>query len=301
MRECGSCLRKLSKAVLYFTNFIFFIIGLALIAGSLYVHFTEWSRFFTGRFILWSLLAGVGITLISFLGCCGVRTGKKRYLCPYTTIVFVCLVLQIVAAALFFNYNGAMDRAKDEGFDETKYTESTKKVMNYLRNEFISVYSNAKCAPSGAGADFACPDASWLGTFISKDCAVGNSTNAACIDDYSGQYKEANKVYCRCRSALKDKIETYTGPLAKVAIAFAAFELILVIMSCCLLCQERSEERRRKELQQAVGRNSDYGGANAYATPTSQAGFYLTPEEQARQQQVHNNGAAMGTNAPNLV
>jgi len=301
-RECGNCLRKLSKAVLYFTNFVFFLIGLALIVGSLYVHFTEWSRFFTGHFILWSLLAGVGITIISLLGCCGVRTGKKRYLCPYTTFVFICLVLQVVAAALFFNYNGAMDKAKDEGFDEDKYTASTQKVMNYLRDEFIAVYSNAQCSPAANGTH--CSDASWLTTFINDDCsdtAKGNTNTTKCVDKYTGTQTEANKVYCQCRLALKDQIEQYTGPLAKAAIAFAGFELILVIMSCCLLCHDRTEERRRKELEQAVGRNSDYSGANAYAATGSEAGFYLTPEERVRQQQAQNNGGAMGTNAPNLV
>jgi len=303
-RECGNCLRKLSKGVLYFTNFVFFLIGLALIVGSLYVHFTEWSRFFTGHFILWSLLAGVGITIISLLGCCGVRTGKKRYLCPYTTFVFVCLVLQVVAAALFFNYNGAMDKAKDEGFDETKYTASTKKVMNYLRDEFIAVYGNAGCTTAAANATTTCKDASWLATFINDDCndpAQGSTNTTKCEDNYGGSNPEANKVYCQCRLALKDQIEQYTGPLAKVAIAFAGFELILVIMSCCLLCHDRTEERRRKELEQAVGRNSDYSGANAYAATGSEAGFYLTPEERVRQQQAQNNGGAMGTNAPNLV
>ena len=77
-KSCASGLRKLSKFVLYLTNFIFAVLGIALIALSSYARLSEWSRFFHASFLTWSLVAGVVMLLVSFLGCAGVRTGMPR-------------------------------------------------------------------------------------------------------------------------------------------------------------------------------------------------------------------------------
>jgi len=294
-KSCIGCLNKLSKFVLFLTNFVFFLIGAALTGLSLYVRFTDWARFFHEEFLTYSMVAGIVMIIVSWFGCVGVRTGKKRYLCPYTTFVFACFVLQVVAFSLATNFNGAMDKAKDQGFDEQSYDKSTAKVMNYIRDQFVHVYEEGQCTgydPSSSAPQATCADASWLASFINADCHadLASTSYTSCADKYPAE--DARRVYCACRESLRSKIEDYTGPLSYVSIGFAAFELLLVTMACCLMCNDRKEERQRAELAAAAngGQPLEAGGA-----------YYATQEQRAAQQHAAQRGQAVGANAPNLV
>ena len=95
---------------------------------------------------------------------------------------------------------------------------------------------------------------------------------------------------------LPHKIEKFTGPLSYAAIAFAAFEFMLVVMACCLMCHDRDEEHRRKVLEQ-----HHQDPANAGQSLEAGGAYYLSEEERRAQEQAANRGHAAGAGAPNLV
>jgi len=308
-KGCAALTRKLSKFVLYLTNFVFFVIGAVLIGISLYAHFTDWSKFFHKTLLLYSLIAGIVIIVVSLLGCFGVRTGKKRYLCPYTTFVLACFVLQVIAFALAYNFNGAVDKAKDLGFNETKYDSAEKKVMDYIQDQFAYVYKQGQCdfnvSESKTGA--ACKDAHWLEKFINTECTVNVTTDQqqrrfhSCLSNVTSALTVgtagAGDAYCACQRSLTAKIEEYLGPVWLVSIAFAAFEFLLVTMACCRMCDDRTEERRRAELERQYQGNPSYAGQTLDANS-----YYIPPNEELQaQERAAQKGRAQGFNGVTLA
>ena len=62
------------------------------------------------------------------------------------TIVALLLVMQIVAAALVYNFNGALDAAEQHGFDIKTYTHAESKATNYLRLEVQRAFTAGGCS-----------------------------------------------------------------------------------------------------------------------------------------------------------
>ena len=246
-----NCIRGLGQMTLYITNFIFMCFSLALVGLGAYVLKSDWKDFFKAQFVYAIIAGGVFMLIMSCIGCAGARTKKKRYLCPYATVIFLCLCAQLAGAALAMNFKGSMDKAKDEGFNDKKFDKATKAAYDYISEQFDATFVAGNCQidtfqnKTSPYFTSTCTDAKFLEKFMNEQCAKDQSAVAQCMaatEQWDG-YTNGQKAFCTCQGALVDKIEDALGPLTKIAIAAAAFELFLVFAACLLMCDDRKKAR----------------------------------------------------------
>jgi len=293
-----SCIRGMGKMTLYVTNTIFMLLSIALVALGGYVLRSDWKDFFKPQFVYAIIAGGAFMMIMSCLGCAGARTQKKRFLCPYATVIFMCLCAQLAGAALALNFKGAMDKAKSEGFNSTKFDSATQTAYDYLETQWSVAFVAGGCdfQETGPGQTTApywsttCnpDDGTYLQTFMNEKCADDKPSYDLCkaaADKVSTntEVDQANEAFCNCRGAIVDKVEDALGPVTKIAIAAAAFEFFLVIASCALMCQNRKGEAPSQDTTQPLS-------ANQYGQP---------PHQQQQQQQQQ--GAAVPANGANMV
>jgi hypothetical protein len=247
-----NCIRGLGQMTLYITNFIFMCFSLALVGLGAYVLKSDWKDFFKTQFVYAIIAGGAFMLIMSCIGCAGARTKKKRYLCPYATVIFLCLCAQLAGAALAMNFKGSMDKAKDECFNATKFNTATQNAYDYIREQFETTYNAGDCSVSPFQNNTqpyfktVCTnsDAGFLQNFMNDQCATDQSAVTQCMAKSKwSNYTEGEKTFCTCQGALVDKIEDALGPVTKIAIAAAAFELFLVFAACLLMCDDRKKDR----------------------------------------------------------
>jgi len=283
-----SCIRGMGKVTLYVTNTIFMLLSIALVALGGYVLRSDWKDFFKPQFVYAIIAGGAFMMIMSCLGCAGAHTQKKRFLCPYATVIFMCLCAQLAGAALAMNFKGAMDKAKADGFDSTKFDSATQTAYDYLETQWTVAFTAGDCdfiTPSTIAGRFwstKCKneDGEYLETFMNTKCNDDAVSFASCAISTDAESK-ANKAFCNCQSAIVDKVEDALGPVTKIAIAAAAFEFFLVIASCALMCQDRKGDVPSQDTTQPLSANQ-YG-------------------HQQHQQQQQQQGAAVPANGANMV
>ena len=286
-----SCIRGMGKMTLYVTNTIFMLLSIALVALGGYVLRSDWKDFFKPQFVYAIIAGGAFMMIMSCLGCAGARTQKKRFLCPYATVIFMCLCAQLAGAALALNFKGAMDKAKSEGFNSTKFDSATQTAYDYLETQWSVAFVAGGCdfiTPSTTAGQFwmttcTVEDGKYLQTFMNTKCNDDADSYNSCVTSTAGE-TDANKAFCNCRGAIVDKVEDALGPVTKIAIAAAAFEFFLVIASCALMCQNRKGEVPSQDTTQPLSANQ-----------------YGQPPHQQQQQQQQQQGAAVPANGANMV
>jgi hypothetical protein len=281
----------MGKVTLYVTNTIFMLLSIALVALGGYVLRSDWKDFFKPQFVYAIIAGGAFMMIMSCLGCAGAHTQKKRFLCPYATVIFMCLCAQLAGAALAMNFKGAMDKAKADGFDSTKFDSATQTAYDYLETQWTVAFTAGDCnfTPS--------PDPNVVAPYWSTKCTnedgkyLETFMNTKCNDDAvsydkckqtTGLESPANQAFCNCQVAIVDKVEDALGPVTKIAIAAAAFEFFLVIASCALMCQDRKGDVPSQDTTQPLSANQ-YG------------------HQQQQQQQQQQQGAAVPANGANMV
>ena len=287
-----SCIRGMGKVTLYVTNTIFMLLSIALVALGGYVLRSDWKDFFKPQFVYAIIAGGAFMMIMSCLGCAGAHTQKKRFLCPYATVIFMCLCAQLAGAALAMNFKGAMDKAKADGFDSTKFDSATQTAYTYLETQWSVAFIAGDCDfepnvdPTAPFWATTCkkPDGKYLETFMNDKCTDDKANYDLCkpaAGSTNTQEDQANEAFCNCRGAIVDKVEDALGPVTKIAIAAAAFEFFLVIASCALMCQDRKGDVPSQDTTQPLSANQ-YG-------------------HQQQQQQQQQQGAAVPANGANMV
>jgi len=278
-----NCIRGLGQVTLYITNFIFMCLSIGLIAVGSYVMRSDWKDFFKTEFVWVIIGAGVFMLFISCLGCAGARTKKKRYLCPYSTVVFLMLCAQLAGAALALNFKGSMDKAKSEGFDEKSFDSATESAYNYIKGQWETTFTAGKCSITSAPGVFPftteCTneDAGFLQKFMNQKCQ-NEATFNKCEKEGNANYA---LTFCNCQGALVTVLTDKLGPISTIAIVAAVFEFFLVFASCLLMCDDR-----KKENEAAQARTQPLA-SNAYGQPVGQP--------------IAHHQAAVGANPPNMV
>ncbi|XP_071488805.1 CD63 antigen-like isoform X1 [Diadema antillarum] len=234
---------KCIKYLMFFFNFIFFVLGIGIIiGGSLtltvyqeYVSFTG----DTGTAIPIALICiGVFIFLTGFFGCCGAIKENYCMLGAYAAIMVVLLILELAAGIAGYVLRDDIDNLVDENMRDLmpqyNSSESTQKL-------FDDMQKNLKCCGVSNYTE-------WFGFnmtidyYMVPESCCKNQQQGCNMDISPDPVTAGRRIYTNgCYDNLKDLLITNIGIVAGVAIGIAVIEVFGIIFACCLMRAIKSE------------------------------------------------------------
>jgi CD63 antigen len=217
------CGNKTVKYLVFFFNFLVFVIGIAVLALSLTVIFSnDAQKYFQGildknntdvnlnqMYIPLYVLAAVGglLLLTGFLGCCGAWMENTCLLSLFFTIILILFVAELAC--------GIAVLVNKDGFKNTVFEGIKKEMKRYnsdlppdQKHAIDQMQESLQCCGCDGPGDF-------FGTIPPASCK--SYTEGCC-----------NKIW--------NKLESQLGIVGGVAIGILVIELLAMIFSC-ILCQ----------------------------------------------------------------
>jgi len=201
---------KCIKWLMMLFNFIFFLVGLALIiCGALVmtqfkVYVTVLGDSFDAAPLV-IIVAGVVIFLVSFFGCCGAWKENYCMVMTFASLMVLLLILQLSAAIA-----GFVMRSKVRSIIQEPLKQALKSYNNgtEYKNVFDAIQTNLKCCGVENRADWA--------------------EQKMSIPDSCGSYTAG------CLIMLDEWISSNVLIVAGGALGVAFVQLIGILFACCL-------------------------------------------------------------------
>ncbi|KAK2725972.1 CD9 antigen-like [Artemia franciscana] len=261
LKQCFGCL----KCLVWLFNLIFWLAGVALLALSLwllldsdlYIKVAEdASSYLKGTYFL--ITAGVLMTLVGFLGCCGAFRESQCMLTTYFLFVLVIMIAQISAAAWAYSNRAQLNKIIQDGIKETvkkSYSRDQAKTAAFdgLQQGMHccgadgpgdwagSVFNNADeksfldIGISGIIRNYRLPRSCCKVPMESAECEA--ATQVAIIGTVMGE------IYNKgCSDRLIDLLEEHSTYVIWAVICLGIIELIGMICSLLLCCAVRRIE-----------------------------------------------------------
>jgi hypothetical protein len=238
---CKFLCKSVSVAILAITNAVFLLLGLALTTTAGYMYASDLSVFFFKGLVEVVLASGLTVLIMSLLGLFGALTQRKRYLCPYTLFVVVCVILQCVGFGLSVNFSHSLRGAEKLQFNSTKYNSATSAVMDWIETNFEHAYEQAQCVRNDDSKLLTCTaaDSLWFQKFVNNNCM-----SQELVDCTAPSAAEA--TFCECQSVLADKLSVYGITSACIVLSLIAAEVLLLVFVACVYCMGRRRQARQQ-------------------------------------------------------
>ncbi|XP_030634487.1 tetraspanin-2a [Chanos chanos] len=200
---------KCVKYLLFIFNFIFWLLGLAVLAIGLWLRFDpDTTKLLTEEgapetfFIAVYVLTGVGgiMMLVGFFGCCGAVRESQCLLGSFFACLLIIFGAEVAAGVFGFLY-------KDKVIEEVQSFYSSSTEENGNNTSVASIYHSVLCCGDSSPSPPLCPDSE-----LEKDCLKA-------IDDFFHE-----KLFI----------------IGYVAIGIAAVMIIGMIFSMVLCCAIRN-------------------------------------------------------------
>lgn len=233
-----NCGHQLLKYILFFFNFIFWILGLAVLAFGIYsiVKAGNYEALLDKQSLVSAanilVASGALVMVIGFFGCCGAIKNNKCMLTTYVILVGLIFALEIAAGVLAYTNKGKFTEElktnlnvvfKNYGKpDQTDAEKAMQKALDWFQEEVQC------CGVNG-------PD-DWTSSFLKKipsSCCPGTPT--VCTKPFAYQMG--------CWKKGDDWVSSNIVNGAGVAIGIAVVQLFVMIAACCL-CRAKNDEER---------------------------------------------------------
>lgn len=224
-------------------NFIFFLAGCGIIGLGAYMYikmgdyfdFLGTSEAAVGMSAIIFIVAGVVITIISFMGCCAACTNNACMMYGFSSLMAVILIAEIGVVVAILVYRGKADEivttALNNGLQKYGTEDGVKrgwdKGQQALHCCGVNNYTDWKNT-TWAGGDDKVPDS------CCKQKNLGCGENPG---------KKLDKIYQKgCYVAFETFIEENIYLVGGAGIGIALFQLLAVIVGCCLGKRMRDNE-----------------------------------------------------------
>jgi len=233
MGFCGGIV----KTFLFVLNFVLFLGGLLILAAGGYMHYqisSEYGAFFeegASKAGLFGIGVGVVVTLVSFLGCCGLMKSSSCMLKAYGVMVAVLLIAEIGTGIAATLYKGQAEDILVRGMNSAldKYSE-TDETRLYIKETWDAAQEGLKCCGVEGYNDWT-KSSGWANTqdvpdscckTESKGCGKGAIASPASINQVG------------CKDTLKDIIKSNIAYVVYVGLGLGFFQIILIIAACVI-------------------------------------------------------------------
>jgi len=218
---------KCIKFLVFFFNFLFFILGLALLGFGIYAElklgpYVTLSSvdYATGSRLL--IAVGAIIAFISFFGCCGAWKENKCLLSFFFILLFILLGLEIAAAVLGYKNKSKIesDMQKDVEKAMDEYPDKNKKALDDLQKEL-------KCCGATGFMN-------WVAKLktIPSSCKCEDTSKDVCADFKLVKYYKRG-----CVDAFKEFLNDKMVIISALAITLLVIQILGMVLSMCLICK----------------------------------------------------------------
>lgn len=263
-------LKRTTKALVVFCNFIFSLVGAVILGSALYVRFdSNWSSLLKSptyglSVVDYFAILGAVILALALLGLVGAARESRCLLVPYLTVVTISLVLQLIGVAIISNFNRAFTHTID---GQVNMTSVQQEIMARVQDQTMSIWSNGGCKvdlkalPKIAKCEDS--NAQWMADFVNEKCvpdsaaagdtptelafkAVASGVNVqqvlACtgstnsLEILSGGTNQDMLIYCACQQQISEELRSVSQPVYVTMAVIAGVEVLLLLCASYLAC-----------------------------------------------------------------
>lgn len=256
------------KYIIFFVNFLFFVVGVAAMALGIYAlvdkddmeiltmidsqgkleEFNAVGLLQKGAIVVISV--GTGLLVLGFLGCCGAIKESRCLLGLYSGIVIVIVIIQIVAAGIAIAFRERISVYLQNGLKGalTQYYDGTRNSSNAFSRAFDVAQIYFECCGVMSADDF--NDTQWYASRPSDNMTVPVTCcrlvdRQAFFDDNKIQLQDpqcplkkpaTNNPYTAepCYYKIKDWIFNKAAIIIGIALGIIVIEIVAIVMACRL-------------------------------------------------------------------
>lgn len=226
------------KYLVFVFNFLFFIIGCALLGVGIYlkvgddkfINVAEDLSSISKYVTLGNLMIAVGIiiVIVAFFGCCGAIKESQIMLTIFFTLLMLIFILELAGGIYgFVNRDEIEDQLQKDFVDaiENKYNQTDDSVIDKTIDQFQESF---EC----------CGYNDWTDWRKSKFFGTYKTIPRSCCKDKSDCPKEDGSKFQQkgCFKEVVDWFKDNAYYAAACGIAFAALQVLGLIFSMCLIC-----------------------------------------------------------------
>ncbi|ELU00853.1 hypothetical protein CAPTEDRAFT_221756 [Capitella teleta] len=251
-----SCGAKMLKFIMFVMNFLFWVIGGAMLGIGIWLAVDDDIGFLEDLIEdnpmddpLWSaavytiIAIGAFVFLLGFLGCCGACTQNSCMLCAYQIIVSIVLVAEVVCVILMIVFKSDIGDGFEESMLDTvinKYEQPTQGSATAAQDE---MQRDMKCCGAKEPEDY--QKSAWYNITVNQQYKVPRSCCKGVEDtgndnDYSDCNDEvgtstSNILFNRgCTQQVKNWIDDNSIIFIAVVCSFIGLQILGLIFACCL-------------------------------------------------------------------
>ncbi|XP_044739611.1 CD151 antigen-like [Chrysoperla carnea] len=251
----GGC-AAIIKVIVVLSNFIFWIIGIALTALAIWVltdrtDLQTFDKNYTvGSYIL--LIAGILIVIVSFFGCCGAFKESRCLLIAFSSCLLVIIVLEL-SAGIWADYN--KERLEPYLRKQAQKTiEDDYWTQELSRKAFNSIQANLECCGGEGPQDWARSKNGVLELSVTSNteyeiptsCCVHSIQVDQCEKDRhirNGAINYASIYKAGCTVKIIKYLKDLTTWIMIVGFTLAALQFIGIIFACILINAIKSSDQ----------------------------------------------------------
>lgn len=248
-----SCGMNVLKILLFIFNFIFWLLGVAVLAVGIWsrVDGASWESLLQDSTVLNAanlmIASGVIVAVIGFLGCCGAIKKSECMLVSYAILIFLIFILEIGAG--IYAYTKKDDVQNDLADNLQKAIEvsykGTKEADKALTKAVDWFQENVKCCGTSKPEDWT--KSKWYKEATDKTIRVPESccTNktTGCNKGEIASLKASKAIYIEgCVPAGKSFVKNHLWKIGGVAVGIGIVQLFGIIFAICLCKAIRQED-----------------------------------------------------------
>jgi hypothetical protein len=252
------CATNTAKYLFFAVNFIFFILGIAVLGVGIYsrVENDTWKdlidtdTMFAAANLL--IAGGVIVAIIGFFGCCGAIKEVNWMLIIYSIIVILIFILEIAGGAFAYTKRDLVEEKMINGLTKTVTTnygvtdniaaKGLAKALDWFQENVkccgvnktldwkTSVWYGKKGGKTGTGGEMKVPDSCCK--TIKEGCGLD-------ITQYSSPTIYQDGCVAAGKKFVKDNLYLVGG----VGVGIAVVQLLSIVFAICLICAFRDAEK----------------------------------------------------------
>lgn len=267
---CTDCFRSLFTVFLVLVNSLLALCSLAVIGLAIYGVVLQSSVSSVTAIFLWIMLAaGIIMLVTALMGCCGAQSDSKGWLCCYSFLLLIALVVSIIYLSFAWTAVYALQGATACNFNPASTVgndcESYEGAMNVTALGFLAQAQACDLDCSGDSKNplsFSCEcknGDSWFTGVVNSECPeypvqanplAGGLDFVGCaatfgevvLDDSDLTQDEVTAAagwggyFCACPARFADAYDSMIRATIIPGMIQGGLVALLVLSSCCLMC-----------------------------------------------------------------
>ncbi|CAH1257040.1 TSPAN11 [Branchiostoma lanceolatum] len=225
------CCASIIKILLFIFNFIFWIIGIAILAIGIWLRVDDriskvvageidLGFFYTACYVL--IVAGAFTMVVGFLGCWGAVKENRLFLLIFAILIGLLVLLEFVAGILAVVYRNDLNVWVEEAVNKALNGERVDQKPVEFQSFVFEIQNQFTCCGLTSYRNWADP------------CTQGQCKTCTAANTDQCERPPCGSVYNPCLSKLNSFLEDNIIIVGGVGLAFAFLQIVGIVFACIL-------------------------------------------------------------------